>query len=301
MRIGITGASGFIGRHLIHGLRARGHECVAFSRSPEKPVAGCAETRILRESRRLDLSRLDGIVNLAGETIIGLWTEAKRQRILESRVKTTARIVETLTKLRAANDPAMPRVLVSASAIGLYGDRGDDLLNEASAPGAGFLADVAAKWEAAARPAEAAGVRLALVRIGLVVGRDGGAFPALRVPFSLGLGGRLGFGTQWMSPVHVEDVAGLIIHLLEKDDARGPFNAVCPQPLRNEDFTRLTAQAFGRTAPLPMPAVVLRTLLGDLSHLLLDSERVVPEAAVRAGYAFQFPDTRAILQDMTAA
>lgn len=300
MRIGITGASGFIGRHLIHQLKARGHECVAFSRSPERPVAGCAETRVSRGSRPLDLSRLDGIVNLAGETIIGLWTEAKRQRIIESRVKTTTRLVETLAGMHAAGDPAAPRVLVSASAIGLYGDRGDETLTETSRAGSGFLADVAAKWEAAALPAEAAGVRVAFPRIGFVFGCDGGAFPALRVPFSFGLGGRLGSGQQWVSPVHVEDVAGLIVYLLEKEDARGPYNAACPQPLRNEDFTNQLARALGHNANLPAPAVLLRTLLGDLSHLMLDSQRVLPEAAMKAGYAFQFPDLRSILEDMTA-
>ncbi len=299
MRIGITGASGFIGRHLIHQLRSHGHESVAFSRSPEKPVAGCVETRVFRGSRPLDLSRLDAIVNLAGESIIGLWTEAKRARITGSRVKATTRVVETLAKMHAAGDPAAPRILISGSAIGLYGDRGDETLTESSRAGSGFLADVAAKWEAAALPAEAAGVRVALLRIGFVFGRDGGAFPALRLPFSLGLGGRLGPGTQWMSPVHVEDVAGLIVYLLEKDDARGPFNAVCPQPVRNEDFTKRTAQAFGRSAPLPAPALLLRTLLGDLSHLMLDSQRVLPEAARQAGYTFQFPDLPAILEDMT--
>ena len=300
MKIGITGASGFIGRHLIHKLRSHGHECVAFSRSPEKPVAGCAETRILRGSRPLDLSRLEGIVNLAGETIIGFWTEAKRKRILDSRVKTTDRIVEALAKMRAANDPEIPRVLVNGSAIGLYGNRGEEALDENSPAGTGFLADTCVAWEAAARRAETAGVRVALVRTGFVFGRDGGGYPALRVPFSLGLGGRLGTGNQWMSPVHVEDVAGLIVSLLEKEDSRGPFNAVCPQPLRNEDFTRQIAQALGRPAVLPVPALLIQTLLGDLSHLMLDSLRVLPEAATKAGYTFQFPDMRTILEDMTA-
>lgn len=302
MRIGITGASGFIGRHLIHQLRARGHESVAFSRSPEKPVPGCVETLVMRESRPLDLSRLDGIVNLAGETIIGIWTEAKKRRIIDSRVKATNRLVETLAKLHATGDPAAPRVLISGSAIGLYGDRGDETLTENSPAGHGFLAEVCADWEAAARrAAEVAGVRVALVRIGLVCGRDGGAFPALRVPFSLGLGGRLGTGQQWMSPVHVEDVAGLFVHLLEKDDATGPFNAVCPAPVRNEDFTQQLARALDRPAVLSAPAVLLRTVLGELSHLMLDSQRVLPEAAASAGYTFQFPDLPAILADMTAS
>lgn len=300
MKIGITGASGFIGKHLIHHLRQRGHESVAFSRTPENPVAGCIETRILRGSRPVDLSRLDGIVNLAGESIVGLWTDSKKRRIYESRVKTTERVVEALTKMRAADDPAIPRVLLNCSAIGFYGDREDETLTETSAPGKGFLAEVCTQWEASARKAEEAGVRVVLARIGFVFGRDGGAFKLLRTPFSLGLGGNLGSGKQWMSPIHVDDVAALMVFLLEKEDARGAFNAVCPRPVRNEEFTRQTAGAFGRTAPLPVPQFLLKTFLGDLSHLMLDSERVVPEAALQAGYTFQFPDLRAILEDVTA-
>ena len=299
MKIGITGATGFIGRHLIRRLNERANDCVAYSRSTKQTVPGCVETRAFHPGRLLDLGGLDAVVNLAGESIVGRWTDGKKWRIRESRIRTTERLVETLGKM-----PRPPRLLVNASAIGIYGDRGDETLDESASPGSGFLADIAREWEAAALGAERFGVRTALVRFGLVIGPDGGAFPPLRRAFGLALGGRLGPGRQWMSPVHVEDVAGLIVHLLEHDDhtgpraLRGPFNAVCPEPVRNVDFTRAVAQALGRPAVLPVPAFVLRAALGETSHLLLDSIRAVPCCARQAGYEFRFPTLRAILADV---
>jgi uncharacterized protein (TIGR01777 family) len=288
MIIGITGATGFIGRHLIARLRVRGDECVAFSRRPDRPVSGCRETRIFVPDRPLDLSRLDGIVNLAGESIMGLWTPAKRRRIVESRVKTTTRIVETMGKFSTK-----PPVLVSASAIGYYGDRGDEVLAETSEPGTGFLAEVARDWEGAAISGEAAGLRVARVRIGFVLGADGGALPLLRRVFKLGLGGKLGSGQQWMSLVHVEDVVGLMIFLLDDLLADGraageAFNAVSPVPVTNADFTQALAQALGRPASLPVPAFMLRALLGEMSQLMLMSERVIPDRTAWVGYRFAY-------------
>jgi uncharacterized protein (TIGR01777 family) len=296
MVIGITGATGFIGQHLIARLRAGGHGCVAFSRKPGEPVEGCRETRVFAPDRPLDLTRLDAIVNLAGESIMGLWTADKRRRILESRVASTTRIVETLRDAAES-----PRVLVSASAIGIYGDRGDEVLTEGSEPGPGFLSDVCRQWEAAAGAAETAGVRVARVRIGFVLGRDGGALPLLRRIFGLGLGGRLGSGRQWMSLVHVEDVVGLIVFLLEDllaggAAAGGAFNAVSPEPVRNADFTRALSRALGRPAILPVPAFVLRGLMGEMSQLMLMSERVLPEKTLASGYSFEYP----VLDEMLA-
>ena len=265
-------------------------------------MPGCVETRPVGPGLTPELGGLDAVVNLAGESIIGRWTDGKKWRVRESRVRTTERLVEALGKL-----PRAPRLLVSASAIGVYGDRGDEILDEGKPPGTGFLADVSREWEAAALGAERFGVRTALIRIGLVMGTDGGAFPPLRRAFGLGVGGRLGPGQQWMSPVHVEDVVGLIVHLLEDDDhggpraARGPFNAVCPEPVRNVDFTRAVGKAVGRPAVLPAPAFVLRGLMGEASHLLLDSIRVVPVRARQAGYAFRFPTLASILADLCRA
>ncbi len=299
MKIGITGASGFVGRHLIKQLNERSYDCVAFSRSTRRPVPGCVETRAAGPGQPFDLGGLDALVNLAGESIIGWWTDGKKWRVRESRIGTTDRLVAALGKT-----PRPPRLLVSASAIGFYGDRGEETLDEGSTTGSGFLAEVSRDWEGAALGAERLGVRTALVRIGYVIGPDGGAFPPLRRAFGLGLGGRMGSGQQWMSPVHVEDVAGMIVHLIEHEDAagqrdaRGPFNAVCLEPVRNLDFTRAVARALKRPAVLPAPAFALRGVLGEMSQLLLASARVVPKRARQTGYTFRFPTLSAILTDV---
>ena len=291
MRVGITGASGFIGRYLIRRLNERGHGAVAFSRNPGRGVPGCQETRGLAPA--IDLSGLDAVVNLAGESILGLWTGAKRKRIIASRVEGTERLVEAIGLADGG-----PRVLVNASATGFYGDAGDAVRDEDSPRGSGFLAEVSEAWENAAAPARAAGVRVAAARIGFVLGRDGGAWPPLRRAFGLGLGGRLGGGQQWMSLVHVEDVAGLLVFLLENEAANGRFNAVCPEPVRNAEFTRDVAAALHRPAVVPAPAFVLRAVLGDLSHLLLDSQRIVPTRTLDAGYEFRFPTLASALADL---
>ena len=299
MKVGITGASGFLARHLIRGLQARGHDAVAFTRSPDRPVPGCVETRGLSGNQSPELTGLDAVVNFAGESLLGPWTGTKRKRILESRVGLTTRLAAAMAR-RADG----PRVLVSASGVGIYGDRGDEVLDDTSRPGSGFLAEVAQQWEGAARAAEPSGVRVCRLRIGFVIGPDGGAFPLLRRVFGLGLGGRLGSGRQWMSPVHVADVAGLIVFLLEDEGgdgepaASGVFNAVCPEPVRNADFTRALGRALHRPAVLPVPAFALRGILRDQSRLLLDSERAVPEHTLRLGYEFRFPTVAAILADV---
>lgn len=304
MKIGITGASGFIGQTLVRHLNAGGHGCIAFSRSPNRPVAGCRETRAFRPGQPVDLWDLDAMVNLAGENIFGRLTKAKRGRILESRVGGTGRIVQ------AIRDSPVERGsfrLVNASATGFYGDRGDEVLEEGDAPGRGFLADVCRQWEdAALTVAAGSGVRVACLRIGFTLGRDGGPWPLLRRIFGLGLGGRLGDGQQWMSLGHVEDVAGLIVFLLEHEgddpaETSGVFNAVCPQPVRNADFTAIVARALHRPAVLPVPAWALRVALGDLSRLMLDSQRVVPSRAQALGFEFRFPTLGAMLADVGKA
>ena len=298
MKVGITGASGFLARHLIRALHARGHDAVAFTRSPGKPVPGCVETRATSADHPPDVAGLDAVVNFAGESLLGPWTQGKRRRILASRVGLTSRLGEAMGRERNG-----PRLLLSASGVGIYGDRGDEVLDELKRPGTGFLAEVAEQWEAAARGAEKSGVRVARLRIGFVVGPDGGAFPLLRRVFGLGLGGRLGSGRQWMSPVHVADVAGLFVFLLEHEGgdgepaASGVFNAVCPEPVRNADFTRALGRALHRPALLPVPTFLLRGVLRDQSRLLLDSQRAVPQRARQLGYEFRFPNLAAILAD----
>lgn len=281
MKIGITGASGFIGSHLARLARTRGHAPIAFSRQPQA-APDFVEARPFSIETTPDLSGLDAIVHLAGESIMGLWTPAKKRRIRASRVEGTRRIVEAL---QAAPDAAP--IFVSGSAIGFYGDTGEREVDESSPGGDGFLAEVSQAWEAEAARADR--TRTVLLRTGFVVGPDGGAMKLIGPAFRAGLGGKLGSGRQWMSCVHVDDVAGLVLHALENESVRGPLNAVLPEPVRNLDFTKALGRAVHRPAILPAPALALKVLLGQLSHLLLDSQRVRPTATLASGYRFQFP------------
>jgi uncharacterized protein (TIGR01777 family) len=278
MIIGITGGTGFIGHAVRQNLEARGDTAVLFSRR-EGPGR-----RLFSLDRPLDVSGCDGLVHLAGESILGLWTREKRRRIFESRVEGTRRLVEGI-----ASAAVKPRVLVSASAIGFYGDTGDRIVDEASPAGTGFLAEVAQAWEAEAVKAEAMGVRVVRLRIGFVLGRDGGAMRLIRPVFRLGLGGRLGSGRQWMSCIEIADLATMVTTCLHNESLSGPVNAVMPEPVTNAEFTRAVARSVHRPALFPVPAFVLRLALGDLSHLLLDSQRVVPRRFQKEGFKYRFP------------
>lgn len=270
MRIGILGARGYVGSHLAAIAVKAGHTVVPFSRGHS------AGFRLVEPGGTLDFSSLDAVVNLAGEPILGLWTKAKRHAILESRVETTRRVVESLRR-------GGPEVLLNASAIGFYGDTGEREVDESSPAGEGFLADVCQAWEKAAMCAEPLGVRVVRLRIGFVTG-PGGALKMIRPVFKAGLGGRLGNGHQWMSCIHVDDVAGMILWAIENPAIRGALNAVNPAPVRNSEFTRELAASVHRPALFPVPAFALRLLLGDLSHVMLDSLRVRPSVALREGY-----------------
>jgi uncharacterized protein (TIGR01777 family) len=292
LTIGLTGASGFIGSHVARLARERGHRVVAYSRHPHSGPA-FDEVRAFSLDAPPDVSGLDAIVHLAGESIMGLWTTEKKRRIRDSRVRGTHQLVKALNAT-----PRGPRVLVSGSAIGYYGDTGDTAVTEASPAGAGFLAEVAQAWEHEA--AQARDMRVTFLRSGLVLGRDGGAMRLIGPVFRAGLGGPLGNGRQWMSCIHVEDVAGLILHAIETETVAGPLNAVLPEPVRNAHFTRALARAAHRPAILPAPAFALKLALGELSSLLLDSQRVLPEAALASGYAFRFPTLEAAATDVLA-
>jgi uncharacterized protein len=276
MKVGITGMSGFIGSRVAAHCGARGIEVVAFSRNPSSGARRFELTSLP------DISGLDAIVNLAGEPILGLWTKEKKRRIHESRVLGTRRLVEAIAE---AKQP--PGVLVNASAIGFYGDTDEKVADEFSRAGSGFLADVCREWEAEAARATSCGARVVLVRIGFVLGK-GGALKLLRPLFKLGLGGKLGSGRQWMSGVHVEDVAGMFVWALENDGLDGPVNAVMPEPFRNVDFTRELARWVKRPAILPAPAFALRLALGELADSMLGSTRVIPRVPQNAGYTYQF-------------
>lgn len=284
MILGITGATGFIGHHVEKAAQARGDTVIRFSRRPKKGE------RFFNTSTAPRLHGCEGIVHLAGESIFGLWTPAKRCKILESRRQGTRRLVEAI-----ANAPVRPRVLVCASAIGYYGDRGESLLRESSSQGKGFLANVVRAWEQEALQAEHYGIRVVCLRFGLVLGNDGGFLKKAIPFFRRRLGTQLGSGMQWMSCIHVNDLTQMILWCLQEEKAQGVINAVMPTPITNKDFTKALAQAVKRSAFLKIPAWLLHFLLGDFSHLLLDSQRVVPKRALEAGFQWQYPNVEEAL------
>lgn len=304
MRIVVTGATGFVGTTLVRELLTAGHAVTALSRDAARAARRLpARCRVLAwdAAGPLDpsvLSGADAIVHAAGEGIVDArWSTARKRAIRDSRVDTSAALVHALGQL-GTNE--RPRVLVSASAIGWYGDRDDTLLDEQSAPGTGFLADVCRDWEQAVFRAQALGVRTVAVRVGVVLGREGGAFSRLLPLFRLGLGGRLGSGRQWFSWIHLQDLVGLLRHVLEHPDAAGPINGVAPEPVTNITFTAALGRTLHRPALFPVPAAALRMALGEMSAVLLGSQRVRPQAAQRLGFAFRYPTVRSALEDLCA-
>ncbi len=281
MKIGIIGATGYVGARLCRMAEAAGHGVVRFSRSAR------AGFRRIKITGGLDFSGLDAVVNLAGEPILGLWTASKKEKILRSRVDTTRQVVGSFHSGIG--------VLINASAIGFYGDTGEREVDESAAAGSGFLAEVCQAWEAAVIPAEALGCRVVRLRIGFVTG-PGGAMGLVRPVFQLGLGGNLSNGRQWMSCIHVDDVAGIILWALENQSVRGAVNAVNPEPVRNADFTRTLSRVVRRPAFLPAPSCALKLALGELSHVMLDSVRVRPAVAESLGYVFRHPTLEAGLR-----
>ena len=287
MKIAITGASGLVGRHACGMLRGEGHEVRAVStRSAIKPE---------------DFEGCDAVVHLAGEPVAQRWTPAAKARIRSSRVDGTRHVVEALARL---NKP--PAVLISASAIGYYGSRGDETLTETSAPSADFLGEVAVEWEREARQAErfearaaeALGTRVVMLRSGVVLARDGGALKQMLPPFKLGVGGRIGNGKQWMSWIHIDDVVRLMAFAIASPTVTGPINAVSPNPVTNARFTRELARALHRPAIFPVPLFALQMLFGQMAEILYASQRVIPEAAIRAGFEFKFSEIGAALRDL---
>ncbi|HUA87450.1 MAG TPA: TIGR01777 family oxidoreductase [Bryobacteraceae bacterium] len=274
MNIAITGASGFLGRHVAERLRQHSIRAVS--------------TRTGVSAR--DFAGCDAVIHLAGEPVAQRWTPQVRERIRTSRVDGTRAVVEAMRR-----DP--PKVLLSASAIGYYGSRGDEILNESAKPGDDFLARTCLAWEREAFAAEQFGVRVAALRISLALGRDGGALQKMLLPFRLGAGGRLGAGTQWMSWIHVDDLAEMFAFALE-NDVRGVWNAASPNPVTNAGFTRELGGALHRPAILPVPAFALKILFGEMAGVILGSQRAVPEAALHAGFSFRFADLSAALRDL---
>lgn len=293
MRVLISGASGFLGQALTHALQMAGHQVVALVRRSPR-----ADQMPWDPEQPLDPAKLagrDAVVHLAGKNIAGRWTETFKQQVLDSRVQGT----RTLSTAAAESfrRSGQPKVLLAASGAGYYADRGDELLTEESSAGTGFLAEVTRQWEAATAPASEAGVRVVRLRIGVVLGRDGGALKQMLLPFRLGLGGRVGDGQQYMSWIALQDVIGAMMFALENENLRGPVNAVAPAPVRNEEFVRTLAGVLNRRAIFHVPAFAVRGLFGEMGQeLLLTSTRVAPAKLQAAGYNFRYTDLEAALQ-----
>jgi uncharacterized protein len=293
MRVLLTGSSGLIGHALQTFLTADGHQVVSLTRAKSAahgrhiswdPGAGIIDTD--------DLEDFDAVVHLAGESIVGRWTPQKKARILESRTKGTQLLAESLGHLRNR-----PLVLVSASAIGFYGDRGDRMLDEESSAGSLFLSEVTQAWEAATEPAKRKGIRVVNLRIGFVLSKEGGGLAAMLLPFKLGVGGRVGSGRQYLSWIAIDDVVGAISQAILSDSLHGPVNAVAPHPVTNREFTKTLGSVLWRPTIFPLPVFAARMVMGEMAdNLLLASTRVEPKRLLASGYEFRFPELKGALR-----
>lgn len=294
MRIAITGATGFVGSALVPHLTGAGHTVVTMARGQRGDAPGCCrwdpahvDAATFTAAAKVAGGPLDAVVHLAGENVAaGRWTAARRAAIAASRGPVTTSLSQALAAL-----PQPPKVLVSASATGIYGDRGDEALDEESRAGRGFLAEVASAWEAGTAPAAAAGIRTVHLRLGMVLDRSGGALARMLLPFRLGLGGRLGSGRQWMSWITRRDLLAAIEFALGHATLQGPVLAVAPQPVTNREFTAALGRALHRPTWLPAPAFALRLLFGAMAdELLLASCRARPQRLLTAGFRFADPE-----------
>jgi uncharacterized protein len=292
-RILVSGVSGPIGAALVPSMASGGAQIVRLVRGPAKNAEQISWNP-LAPVPAADVSGFDAVIHLAGETVVGRWTEVKRKAIRESRIEGTRNLATALAKT-----DAKPAVLVCASAVGFYGDREEEVLREESSVGKGFLPAVCSGWEEASRIAANAGIRTVNIRIGMVLSLKGGALAKMLPPFKLGLGGRLGSGKQWVSWIHVEDIVGAIHHIIRTESVSGPVNLVAPGPVRNAEFTRVLAAVLRRPALFPVPAFVARLAFGDMAdELLLASQHVEPAKLAASGYSFHFRELRAALDDL---
>ena len=292
-RVAIIGVTGFIGRGLPALFADKGMKVTGISRTGKHAeLPGIDQWQSTDD---LDFSGHHAVVNLAGEPIDQRWTDTSRRLFRESRVGLTSKVVEAFARLPEHD---RPQVLVNGSAVGFYGDRGDEILTEKSTRGDGYLADLCVDWEDAARDAESLGLRVVLLRTGVVLGKGGSAFEKIRKVFKLGLGGRIGSGRQWMPWVHVADVQAAIVHAVTSENLTGPLNVAAPVAERNADYTRKLAAAMHRPAIFPVPAFALRLVVGDFANALLSGQRPLPAALEADGFRFQFPDLESALRDL---
>ena len=298
-RVVVAGSSGLIGTALVGALEAEGTGVVRLLRPTSRTAAADDDAATWDpDAGTIDVRALEGadaVVNLAGVGVADhRWTEAHKAAVLDSRIKSTTLLAETMA---AMDQP--PPVLVSASGIDYYGDRGDEVLYEDSGPGRGFLADVCLAWEAATKPATAAGIRVAHVRTGIVLASKGGALGRMLLPFKLGAGGRIGPGTQWWSWISIDDEVGGILHVIRSAELSGAVNLTAPNPVRNAEFTATLARVLSRPALLPVPRFALRAALGDFAdEALLGSKRILPRRLEESGFTFAWPDLEPALREL---
>lgn len=290
-RVLLTGASGLLGTALLRSLKSCGFQVVRLVRgsaSAEDQIAWDPLQPIAPDT----VSNFDAVIHLSGETVVGRWTDAKKKKIRESRVVSTRNLAQAL-----AHTSEKPRALITASAIGYYGDRADELLREGSTPGTGFLAEVCREWEAAAHSAANAGIRCAQLRTGVVLSPDGGALKMMLPPFRMGVGGNLGGGRQWMSWIHIQDWVGAAHHILKTDLLQGPVNMVATKPVTNAEFTKTLGSVLSRPTIFPVPAFAANLAFGQMAEeVLLASQRVEPNQLVTSGYPFRYSDLRKALE-----
>lgn len=304
MKVIVTGSTGFIGQRLVAALLARGDRVVALTRSTEGKAARALAAKgaqVLAWSARPGarepwcdaIDGADAVVNLAGESVMGKrWDAAHKQRVLQSRLDAAKALESAIEQAKAR-----PKVVVSASAVGYYGFAADERLDENAPAGSDFLARVCVDWEAGPRRLEALGARVVTARIGIVLGEDGGALAQMLLPFKLGAGGRVGDGRQWMSWIHVDDVVGLLLFALDRDDVRGALNVTAPEPARNAEFTKVLGRVLRRPTILPVPAFGLRALFGEAADVMVQGQRVVPAKALALGYRFARPELEGALRE----
>jgi len=296
MRILVSGSSGLVGSALVPALQGARHSVVRLVRRAPAP----SEIRwdpAKAPPETVALEGFDAVVHLAGESIAGRWTAAKKARIRDSRAQGTSALAATL-----ARSAPPPKVLVCASAIGIFGDRGDEVLREDSTLGSDFLAEVGKQWEAATEPAAKAGIRVVSLRIGVVLSTRGGALAQMLPPFRMGFGGRIGSGRQWMSWIALDDVVGIIQHALATDSLHGPVNTVAPTPVSNAEFTRALGASLHRPTIFPLPAFMVRLIFGEMGEaLLLGSQRVDCGKLLASGYRFRHPELKPAFQALLAA